>query len=245
MAEGATMETMEVRQLSHDGHLPMKSAPESVGYEIWPSCDVILKSWTMTSVHTGVHVDLPLGYAVVIYNKLGLAQEGIVIVPYILDANSQGPLNLVLHNTGEKDYKVLKENPLAQLVIHHVATLPMCHAELPITFPTGYSNASSPINASGEYPNIIPPTPRKVRTPVSPRPYRLHSLESPMNVPRALFRDTDASSSDSDGVLFLECSTPSSSGKCFDHSGELPDFKPDVLPMNAIMTMCRVTCSLT
>ena len=124
MAEGVPMETMEVRQLSHDGHLPMKSAPESVGYEIWPSCDVILKSRTITSVCTGVHVDLPPGYAGVIYNKLGLAQEEIIIVPYILDANFQGPLNLVMHNTGERDYKVLKENPLAQLVIHHVAALP-------------------------------------------------------------------------------------------------------------------------
>ena len=91
----------------------MKSAPESVGYEIWPSCDVILKSRTVTSVHTGVHVDLPPGYAGVIYNKLGLAQEGILVVPYVLDANFQGPLNLVMHNTGERDYKVLKENPFS------------------------------------------------------------------------------------------------------------------------------------
>ena len=165
MAEGATMETMEVKQLSHEGHLPMKSAPESVGYKIWPSHDVILKSRTVTSVRTGVHVDLPSGYVSVIYNKLGLAQEGIIVVPYILDANFQGPLNLVMHNMGEGDYKVLKENPLAQLVIHHVAALPMCHAVLPSTFPTEYSKASSSIDASGEYPNIIPTTPRKVRTP--------------------------------------------------------------------------------
>ena len=234
-----------MKQLSHDGHLPMKSAPESMGYEIWPSCDVILKSQTVTSVHTGVHVDLPSGYAGVMYNKLGLAQEGIIIVPYILDANSQGPLNLVLHNTGDRDYKVLKENPLAQLVIHRVATLPIRHAVLPGNFPTKYSKASSPIDASGEYPNIIPPTPRKVRTPVSPRPYQLRSLESPVNVPRVLFRDSDASSSDSDGVLFPECSTPSSSGTTTDHHGELPDSKPDILPMNTTMTMRRVTRSLT
>ena len=52
---------MEVKQLSRDGHLPMKSTPESVGYELWPSCDVMLKSQTITSVHTGVRVDLPSG----------------------------------------------------------------------------------------------------------------------------------------------------------------------------------------
>ena len=206
---------------------------------------MILKSRAVTSVCTGIHVDLPSGYAGVIYNKLGLAQEGIVVVPYVLDVNSQYPLTLVLHNTGEKDYKVLKENPLAQLVIHRIAVLPVHHAVLPITFPTGYSKASSPIDASGEYPNIIPPMPRKVRTPVPPRPYRLCSLESPVNVPRVLFRDTDASSSDSDGVLFPECSTLSSSGRCFDHSGELPDSEPDVLPMNTTVTMRRVTRSLT
>ena len=96
MAEGIAMETVEMRQLSRVGHLPMKSAPESVGYEIWPSCDVILKSQTITSVCTGVRVDLPPGYAGVIYNKLGLAQEGILVVPYVLDVNLRGPLYLVM-----------------------------------------------------------------------------------------------------------------------------------------------------
>ena len=160
------------------GHLPMKSTPESVGYELWPSCDVILKSWTVTSVHTGVRVDLPLGYAGIIYNKMGLAQEGIVIVSYILDAKSHGPLNLLMHNTSERDYKVLKENPLAQLVIHHVAKLPVHHAVLHSTLPTENSEVSSPIDMSGEYPNIIPPMPRKVRTPVSLRPYRTSFLRT-------------------------------------------------------------------
>ena len=231
MAEGVPMEIVEMRQLSHDGHLPMKNAPESMGYEIWPSCDVVLKSQTVTSVRTSVHVDLPPGYAGVIHNKLGLAQEGIVIVPYVLDANCQGPLHLVVHNTGERDYKVLKENPLAQLIIHRVATLPVRHVVLARTSPTGCSRVPSPVGASGEFPDIIPPMPQKVRTAVSPRPYRLRSLESPARVPRVLFRDTDDLSGDSDGVLFPECSTPSSSGTCSYHDGKLPDSEPGVSPI--------------
>ena len=142
-------ETMEVKQLSHDGHLPRKSTPESVGYELQPSCDMILKSQTITSVHTGVHVDLPSGYAGIIYNKTGLAHDGIVIVSNVLDTNSHGPLNLLMHNTSERDYKVLKENPLAQLIIHHVAKLPVHHAVLYRSFPKENSKVSSPINMSG------------------------------------------------------------------------------------------------
>ena len=88
----ATRETMEVKQLCHDGHLPMKNTPESVGYELWPSCDVILKCQTITSVYTGVHVSLPSGYVGIIYNTLGLTQDRIVIVSNILDTNSHGAL---------------------------------------------------------------------------------------------------------------------------------------------------------
>ena len=165
------MEFVEMRQLSRDGHLPMKNAPESMGYEIWPSCDVVLRSQTVTSVRTSVRVNLPQGYASVIHNKLGLAQEGIIVVPYVLDANFQGPLHLVTHNTSERDYKVLKENPLAQLILHCVATLPVHHVVLPRISPIGCSRVPSSVGASRKFPDIIPPMPRKVRTAVSLRPY--------------------------------------------------------------------------
>ena len=169
-------------------------------------------------------MDLPSGYAGIIYNKMGLAHDGIIIVSNVLDTNSHGPLNLLMHNTSERDYKVLKENPLAQLIIHHVAKLPVHHAVLYSPFSKENSKVSSPIDTSGEYPNIIPPMPQKL----SPKPYRLCSLEPLRNVPRVLFRDTDASPSDSDGVLF-------------------PDFEPDVQLMTTTVTtsMRRVTHSLT
>ena len=239
------MEFMEMRQLSRDGHLPMKNAPESMGYEIWPSCDMVLRSRTVTSVHTSVHVDLPQGYAGVIHNKLGLAQEGIIVVPYVLDTNFQGPLHLVMHNTSERDYKVLKENPLAQLIIHHVATLPMRHVVLPHISPTGCSRVPSSIGTSGKFPDIIPPMPQKVKTAVSLRPYRLRSLASPARMPRVLLPDTDDLSGDSDGVLFPEYSTPNSSETCSYSNGTSPDSELDVSSTDYTMTTCRVTCSLT
>ena len=66
-------------------------------------------------------------------------------------------------------------------------------------------------------------------------------------MPRVLFRDTDASPSDSDGVLFQESPTPSSSEKHSSHSGGLPDFEPDAQLMTTTVatSMCRVTHSLT
>ena len=155
---------MEVKQLCHGGQLPMKSTPESVGYELWPSCDMILKSRTITSVHTGVRMDLPSGYVGIIYNKMGLAHDGIVVVSNILDTNSHGPLNLLMHNTSERDYKVLKENSLAQMIIYHVADLSVHHDVLHSTFTKENSKISVSGNIPEESSNVVPPTPSKGKT---------------------------------------------------------------------------------
>ena len=204
---------------------------------------MILKSRTVTSVHTGVCVDLPLGYVGIIYNKMGLTQDGIIIVSNILDTNSHGALRLLMHNTTGMDYKVLKENPLAQMIIYHVADLPVHHDVLRSTFSKENSKISIPIDIPEESPNVILPTPQKVKPPVPPKPSRLCSL----NATRVLFRNTDESASDSDGVLFQESPTSSSSVKCSDHSGGFSDFEPDVHQMNvaAGTAMCRVTHSLS
>ena len=137
--------------------------------------------------------------------------------------------------------RVLKENPLAQLILHRVATLPVCHVALPRISPTGCSRVPSSVGVSGKFPDIIPPMPRKVRTAVSPRPYQLRSL----TLPRVLFPDTDDLSSDSDGMLFPECSTPSSSGSCSYSNGTFPDSEPDVSSTDYTVTTRRVTHSLT
>ena len=221
----------------------MKSTPESAGYKLWPSCDVILKCRTVTSVHTGVCVDLPSGYVGIIYNKMGLTQDGIVIVSNILDTNSHGALRLLMHNTTGTDYKVLKENPLAQMIIYHVADLPVHHDVLHSTFSKENYKISIPIDIPEESPNVIPPTPRKAKPPVPPKPSWLCSL----NATRVLFRNTDESTSDSDGVLFQESPTSSSPGKCSDHNRGFSDFKPDIHQMNvaAGTSMRRVTHSLS
>ena len=59
--------------------------------------------------------------------------------------------------------------------------------------------------------------------------------------------ETHESSSDSDGALFQESPTSSSSGKCSDRSGGFSDFEPNIHQMNvaAGTSMCRVTRSLS
>ena len=54
-------------------HIPMKMMPRSTGYDFWPSCDITLRTKTITRVATGVKVIIPISYIGVINSKSGLA----------------------------------------------------------------------------------------------------------------------------------------------------------------------------
>ena len=70
---------------------------------------------------------IPSGYAGIIYAKSGLVMEGIVTITGIIDEDFCGEIGLMMHNMTETNYKVLKENPLAQLVVYWVDRLPVSY----------------------------------------------------------------------------------------------------------------------
>ena len=74
-----------------------------------------------------MRVVIPLGYAGVIHAKSGLVMEGIITITGIIDEDFHGEIGLMMHNMTETDYKVLKENPLAQLVVYKVDRLPVSY----------------------------------------------------------------------------------------------------------------------
>ena len=110
-----------------DMHIPVKVTPGSAGYEFWPTCDITLKPKAISRVPTSVKVVIPMGYVSVIHSKSGLAMEGIVAVLGIIDEDYHGEINLLLHNITEVGYKVLKENPIAQIVVYHMDKLSTIH----------------------------------------------------------------------------------------------------------------------
>ena len=74
-----------------------------------------------------MRVVVPLSYAGIIHAKSGLVMEGIIAITGIIDEDFHGEIGLIMHNVTETDHKVLKENPLAQLVVYWVDRLPVSY----------------------------------------------------------------------------------------------------------------------
>ena len=73
----------------------------------------------------------------------GMVMEGIITITGIIDADFRGEIGLMMHNVTETAYKVLKENPLAQLVVYKVDRLPVIyHASGPHIPKSGFTGGA-------------------------------------------------------------------------------------------------------
>ena len=120
---------IEFHVFTDGGHIPMKVTPGLAGYDFWLSCDITLRTnhQTITRVATGVKVIIPMGYIGIILSKSGLAMEGIIAMTGTIDEDYLGKIRLLMHNMTEANYKVLKENPIAQMVVYHTDKLPIIY----------------------------------------------------------------------------------------------------------------------
>ena len=115
---------MQFHVFTDGGHIPMKVTPGSAGYDFWPSCDITLRTKTITRVAMGVKVIIPMGYIGVIHSMSGLVMERIIAMTGVIDEDYQGEIKLLMYNMTEADYKVLKENPIVQMVVYRTDKLP-------------------------------------------------------------------------------------------------------------------------
>ena len=118
---------IQFHMFTNGGYIPMKVMPGSTGYDFWPSCDIALRTNTITRVAMGVKVIIPAGYIGVIHSKSGLAMEGIITMTGVIDEDYQGEIRLLMYNMTEADYKVLKENPIVQMVVYCTEKLTVTH----------------------------------------------------------------------------------------------------------------------
>ena len=72
------------------------------------------------TLHTGIRMDIPVGYAGLILSRSGLASRGIFVVnaPGLIDSGYSGEIKIILGNMMEKsDYLVSSGDRVAQLMI--------------------------------------------------------------------------------------------------------------------------------
>ena len=112
--------TLGFKRIHPDATLPAYAHASDAGMDVRSVEDLAIPAGRRALVHTGLVMELPLGYEAQVRPRSGLAlKHGITVLntPGTIDAGYRGEVGVILANFGDADFAVKKGDKIAQIVI--------------------------------------------------------------------------------------------------------------------------------
>jgi dUTP pyrophosphatase len=121
------MQTIRVKRLKDKALLPTYGSLEAAGADLYACLeqDVVIEPGKTAFIPTGLAMEIPKGYAGLIYARSGLAcKQGLAPANKVgvIDSDYRGEFIVALHNHGAERKTVAHGDRIAQLVITPVLT---------------------------------------------------------------------------------------------------------------------------
>ena len=131
MSEGATI--LKVRRLRPGARLPQRATPGSTGLDLFACIEAagsIELGRDPVLVPTGIAIELPPGYDAQVRPRSGLSAKGVGVTFGTIDSDYRGEVLVTMYVFGSHEsYTVRHGDRIAQLVIAHLADLPVVEAQ--------------------------------------------------------------------------------------------------------------------
>ena len=121
------MEKIKVKKLRADAVIPTYGSEDAAGADLYACIEnlVVVEPGESVFVPTGLSMEIPKGYAGLIYARSGMAcKRGLAPANKVgvIDSDYRGEFMVVLHNHGEQTQIVSHGERIAQLVITPILT---------------------------------------------------------------------------------------------------------------------------
>ena len=118
---------ISVKKLRENAYLPHYGSPEAAGADLYAclDADVVIGPGETAWIPTGLAMELPVGYAGLVYARSGLAtKQGLAPANKVgvIDSDYRGEVTVVLFNHGKTAQTVRSGDRIAQLVVTPVFT---------------------------------------------------------------------------------------------------------------------------
>ncbi len=119
---------------TEDLPLPQYMSAHAAGLDLYAANDepITIAPGQITTIPTGLYVEIPVGYEGQVRARSGLAlKHGVMLpnAPGTIDADYRGELQVILGNCGREPYTITRGLRFAQLVISPVAHVAVVPAE--------------------------------------------------------------------------------------------------------------------
>ncbi len=125
---------IKIKKLDQAATLPTYGSAYAAGADLYalPDTDVTVQPGQTVLIHTGIALELPVGYAGLIYARSGLAsKKGLAPANKVgvIDCDYRGEVMVALHNHGIVPQTVTGAERIAQLVITPYITAAFCETD--------------------------------------------------------------------------------------------------------------------
>lgn len=125
---------IRIKKLNETATLPTYGSAYAAGADLYalPDTNVTIEPGQTVLIHTGIALELPIGYAGLIYARSGLAsKKGLAPANKVgvIDCDYRGEVMVALHNHGTVAQTVFGAERIAQLVITPYVTATFLEAE--------------------------------------------------------------------------------------------------------------------
>ena len=101
-------------------NLPNRAHYNDSGADVFATQDLVIPAGKVAKVPTGVGVELPDGYDIVVHCKSGLSSRGIYAANAPVDSGYRGEIHAILFNTTNQDFSITRGTKIGQLVVRPV-----------------------------------------------------------------------------------------------------------------------------
>ena len=103
--------------LDPGAYAPERAHAADAGMDLRTPVGGLLPAGGTLTVNTGVHVEIPFGYAGLLVSKSGLNVKHDILSTGLIDSGYTGPIVVKLYNHGKTDYVFQPGDKITQLVL--------------------------------------------------------------------------------------------------------------------------------
>ena len=112
---------ISIKKLNPQALLPAYNHEGDAGMDVFALEETKVPARGRALVNTGLALEIPFGYAGLVWGKSGLAtKHGIATIAGVIDAGYRGEFKVALVNTSDEDYTIEAGHKIAQLLIQKV-----------------------------------------------------------------------------------------------------------------------------
>jgi len=111
-----------VKKLTPEAKLPTRAHSDDAGFDLYANDNYTLYEQEIVAVGTGIAAAIPSGYAGLIWDKSGLASQGLKTAGGVIDSTYRGEIKVVVINLSGDILHIAQGQKIAQILIQKIET---------------------------------------------------------------------------------------------------------------------------